>query len=692
MAGREEGRLGIGAITGGLGCGHPGLVGQGPQTARVLLGGHRDAEAPDAVAVAVVVLETERQPAAARIPGRILEAGDEEMPLAEAGADGPARLGVAVDGVLGAVVLLLPIGRGPGEEEVGVGRRGPPLRRGGEGEFIEDEVAGGSPATGSVLGQARVGEHLQHHGGDAGEVGVGLDGDRVVDRVHAGAQEGTVGEVGVARAAGGMGVDELEGPPGIGFPGDRSLPGGLARGQCLAGLVELPAGLLKAAGQVGVAVGQVRPGDLDRRAEAVVAGVGRVVEEGVEAVVLLVGDRVVLVRVALGAVQGETEPGRADSRHPILHRLGPVFLGVAAALVVDLGVPVEPGGDALGQGGLGQQVSGQLVDGEPVEGLVAIEGVDHPLAVGPDGPGEVDLITVGVGVARQVEPTPSHVLAVVGRGQEAVDQGLVGAVGRVGDEAGDLGRFRGQPGEVEREPAHEGGRVGRRLLLEALAGEAVHDEPVDGIADGRGRRHGLRGLGTHRCLECPMLPGVVLGPDRTLGDPSRQAGHLGRGQPRALGRHDLVRVVRSHPTEEFTGLGFARRQRHLPGLGRLEGRRPRIEAQAGLLLVRAMALGTAADQQRLDLGLEVGRRGRPGNQQGAGEQGDRLGKQGDLHGLWCARSLGHPPLQLPDRKHPRGREKQRPRWSRLIAGAPSPEAFPKAWPFPGGGGRVPTQR
>jgi hypothetical protein len=45
---------------------------------------------------------------------------------------------------------------------------------------------------------------------------------------------------------------------------------------------------------------------------------------------------------------------------------------------------MEGRGDDLVFGRVWQQVAGKLLDDELVEGLVAVEGFDHPVTVGPD--------------------------------------------------------------------------------------------------------------------------------------------------------------------------------------------------------------------------------------------------------------------------------------------------------------------
>ena len=99
--------------------------------------------------------------------------------------------------------------------------------------------------------------------------------------------------------------------------------------------------------------------------------------------------------------------------------------------------------------GVGEQVAGELPGDELVVGHVLVERPDDPVAPGPDGPVDVGLVAVGVGVAGQVEPVDGHPLAEPGRGEQPVDQPLVGAGRVVGQEGVDLVEGRGQAGQVE---------------------------------------------------------------------------------------------------------------------------------------------------------------------------------------------------------------------------------------------------
>ena len=143
---------------------------------------------------------------------------------------------------------------------------------------------------------------------------------------------------------------------------------------------------------------------------------------------------------------------------------------------------MEAGGDLLVVGGGRQQVARQLLGGELVERHVAVQGVDHPVAVLPDRARAVNAVAVGVGVAGGVEPVLAPPLAVVRAGEQAVDLLLVGVGGPVIQELVQFLRSRRQAGQVQADAAQERGlwRFGRRL--DPFLFESREDEPVDRVA------------------------------------------------------------------------------------------------------------------------------------------------------------------------------------------------------------------
>ena len=113
--------------------------------------------------------------------------------------------------------------------------------------------------------------------------------------------------------------------------------------------------------------------------------------------------------------------------------------------------------------------------------------------------------------ADDVEPVPRPALAVMGRGEQAVDQPLVGVGVRVGDERLDLLGRRRQAEQVEGEPADQRAAVG---LGRRIAGRPPpslrQDESVDRL-DRRRCRHRSSG-GWRRGGDRLQRPPVVARP------------------------------------------------------------------------------------------------------------------------------------------------------------------------------------
>ena len=108
-----------------------------------------------------------------------------------------------------------------------------------------------------------------------------------------------------------------------------------------------------------------------------------------------------------------------------------------------------------------QDVGGDLLLDEPGVGLVGVERLDQVVAIGPGvGPDPVLVVAVGLGEMGQVHPVPRPPLAVVGAGEQPVDEPFVGVGGGVGQEGVDLLGRRREADQVEGEPADQGPAVG----------------------------------------------------------------------------------------------------------------------------------------------------------------------------------------------------------------------------------------
>ena len=146
-----------------------------------------------------------------------------------------------------------------------------------------------------------------------------------------------------------------------------------------------------------------------------------IVEVGHEAEIVVVGDGVVFVGVALRAAGGKAEPSRAGCGNAVGHGVVAELERIDAAFFIEHGVAMKSGGDDLLGRGVGKHVAGELLNGKLVEGLVSVERLDDVVAVGPDGSVAVFFVAVGVGVSGEVKPAAGPAFAVTRRGEEFID-------------------------------------------------------------------------------------------------------------------------------------------------------------------------------------------------------------------------------------------------------------------------------
>ena len=72
-----------------------------------------------------------------------------------------------------------------------------------------------------------------------------------------------------------------------------------------------------------------------------------IIEEGEHLVIFFLSQGVVLVAVALGALDRQAENSLADAVHPVKHGLHAELLGVDPSFLIDHRVPQKPGRDDL---------------------------------------------------------------------------------------------------------------------------------------------------------------------------------------------------------------------------------------------------------------------------------------------------------------------------------------------------------
>jgi hypothetical protein len=82
---------------------------------------------------------------------------------------------------------------------------------------------------------------------------------------------------------------------------------------------------------------------------------------------------------------------------------------------------MKPGCDLLVCGRVGEHIACELFYGELIERHVGVERAYHPVTILPHHAALVFFISIGVGVARKIEPGPRPSLAVVRRGEQSLD-------------------------------------------------------------------------------------------------------------------------------------------------------------------------------------------------------------------------------------------------------------------------------
>src|SRR6266545_4105000 len=533
----------IGLLSGGEvgrreGEGRAYIRGQGVAVVRVR--GRRRGEAETAeLVLAVLGLEVERHrehQAAAQLDGP-LKLEDGAVRFADLGVNRPAAFRIGVDGVADGKVLLAEVGRG--RLELDRGRRLALVRRLITEAHVRQHDVAIDRAPRPLTLQALVRQRFQAKGSEVPLVtALQDDGICVGGGVRAAREEGLIALGRQFRPAARFRLFQIEEDPFRPAAERRPLP-------CRLSLIELR-----------VRRRQFALRFLDRRIEfaqplrlrrgrrlehrrrvppaAVKAILRHIVEEGVELIILLLRDGIVLMVVTLSAGGRQAEPDSACGIDAIDNVVVVILRRNGAALEVDHVIAIEAAGDLLPHRGAGQQIPGQLLDGEAIEGQVLVEGGDDPVAPARHVAAGVDVIAVGVGVAGGVEPLHRHALAEVRRRQQTIDDLLVSVRAPIGQEGIDLGGGGRQAGQVECHPPDQADRVRLGRRLEARALQTGQDEMIDGVAR-PGRVGDTRQGRPFRRDERP-----VLGPLGALVDPAAQQVDL-------LGRQALIRLRRRHP-------------------------------------------------------------------------------------------------------------------------------------------------
>ena len=258
--------------------------------------------------------------------------------------------------------------------------------------------------------------------------------------------------------------------------------------------------------------------------------------------------------VTTAALEREAEEGRAESGDAVVDVVDAVFLLDRATLGLLRVETVEGGGEDLIVGGLRQEVAGELIGDEFIPREVLVEGLDDPVAPWPHVALAVDLETITVGVAGDIEPIRGHAFAVARRGEQAIHEPRQRIGRAIRDESINVGERGREAREIKGEATDERDAIGLGLRCELATGQTGEGETINRRNRGRACGQNRRGGRCHGCerLERPMR--LVL---RAFVDPAlergdffgRQAADLGLGRG-----HDFL-VVGALDAEHQFALG-----------------------------------------------------------------------------------------------------------------------------------------
>ena len=138
----------------------------------------------------------------------------------------------------------------------------------------------------------------------------------------------------------------------------------------------------------------------------------------------------------------------ARGAHQIVEVFEQFLFGVDRFILPDAQTVIAGGDDRLGRDVV-QLVAGELLGDELVVRFVVVQGANHVVAITPyKGLGPVAFITVGLGVANQIEPMPAPAFAVVRRLEQVIDHALERPGRTIGQKRFDFLGRRGQADQV----------------------------------------------------------------------------------------------------------------------------------------------------------------------------------------------------------------------------------------------------
>ena len=143
-------------------------------------------------------------------------------------------------------------------------------------------------------------------------------------------------------------------------------------------------------------------------------------------VIVFLRHRVDLMIVTTTTVDREAEKSLAGGGQHIVKLIEIMLVGVGG-FVIEQAESIKTRSDHRLRSYLIEFVSGDLFANELIVGHIFVEGPHDVIAIAPDERfGRIALVTVCFGVADHIHPVPRPAFPELGRGEQSVDQPLVG--------------------------------------------------------------------------------------------------------------------------------------------------------------------------------------------------------------------------------------------------------------------------
>ena len=146
-------------------------------------------------------------------------------------------------------------------------------------------------------------------------------------------------------------------------------------------------------------------------------------------------------------------------------------------------IAVESGGDQHFTAGFRQQVARQLPLDELVVGLVAVEGLNDPIAVRRHVAQAIHGIAMGIGKTCQIQPVHRHFFPVMGRFKQAIYLLFICIGGFILLKSVNFSQGRREASQVERQTTQEDSLGGFRCRLQLFGFQFLQYKIVNGVFD-----------------------------------------------------------------------------------------------------------------------------------------------------------------------------------------------------------------